>query len=354
MSSKTIVSSKYGKMFYTEDGWINAKTVLDDSATFCILVGGRGIGKTFGILKEILDRELKFIYLRRTQSQIDTIKLKELNPFRAINQLCGYDIVSGSLGKYMGAFYHSDIDGKAVGDVLGIAVALSTVSNIRGLSTEDYDCICFDEFIPQSSEKRVIKNEGEAFLNALETFNRNRELSGRKPIKVIMISNSNDLDSPVLDVIGALRPLDEMIRKRESYKSLFDGEISIYRYLDSPITSKKRDTVIYKVSQSEDFSGMALENEFSKSNYENVQRCDLKQFMPLVSIGGMTVYEHKSERLYYVVDGIKADTCYTLYPNSIAAFCRKYWRIKEAMLYMRVRYANAPVKINFEKIWKSI
>ena len=337
--------------FYTDDGWINAADVLDNQATFCICVGGRGIGKTFGVLKEVLDRNLKFIYLRRTQSQIDTIKLKELNPFKAVNDIAGYDIVSGALGKYMGGFWHSDEEGKATGEVVGMAVALSTVSNIRGMSTEDYDIVIFDEFIPEHHE-RPIRAEETAFLNCLETFNRNRELQDRKPMKVILLSNSNDLDSPILQAIGALRPLDEMIRKRQTYRQLYDGEVAIYRYLDSPITGKKKNTVLYKVSNNDDFSSMALENEFSKSNYENVGRCDMKQYQPLVSIGGLTVYEHKSDRHYYVVDGVKSDNYYTLYPNSVAAFMRRYWYIKEAMLLMKVTYQSAPVKIAFEKIWR--
>lgn len=338
------------QQFYTADGWINAAAVMDDPATFCICVGGRGIGKTFGILKETLERGMKFIYLRRTQAQIDTIKLKELNPFKAVNDVCGTDIVSGSLGKYMGGFWHSTEDGKPRGNPVGLAVALSTVSNIRGMSAEDYDIVIFDEFIPEHHE-RPIRAEDTAFLNCMETFNRNREIQNRPPLKVVMLSNSNDLDSPILSAIGALRPLDEMIRKRQNYRTLAGGAVAIYRFLDSPITNKKRNTVLYQVSNSEDFSGMALDNEFSRANYENVCRCDLKQFQPLVSIGGLTVYEHKSERLYYVVDGIKSEVVYTMYPNSIAAFIKKYWYLKEAMLLLKIRYVSAPVKIAFEKIW---
>lgn len=337
---------------YTKDGWINADTVMDDPATFCICVGGRGIGKTFGILKAVLDRGLKFIYLRRTQAQIDTIKLKELNPFKAVNDICGSDIVAGSLGKYMGAFYHSDAEGKPCGEVIGIAVALSTVSNIRGLSAEtDFDIVVFDEFIPEAHEKKTIRCEETAFLNCMETFNRNREIQNRPPMKVILLSNSNDLDSPILQAIGALRPLDEMIRKRQSYRQLHDGAVSIYRFIDSPISEKKRNTVLYRVSNNDDFSNMALDNEFSRANYENVERRDLKQYRPLVSIGGMTVYEHKSERQYYVVDGVKCEVSYTLYPNSIKAFMHKFWYIKEAMLLEKVKYVSAPVKIAFQKIW---
>lgn len=336
---------------YTSDGWINADTVLDDPATFCVCVGGRGIGKTFGILSDVLKRGLKFIYLRRTQSQIDTIKLRELNPFRAVNEITGSDIVSGPLGKYMGGFWHSVDDGTATGEVVGIAVALSTVSNIRGMSTEDYDIVVFDEFIPESHE-RPIKHEDTAFLNCMETFNRNRELQQRRPLKTVLLSNSNDIDSPILQSIGALRPLDEMIRKRESYRSLYDGAVSIYRYIDSPISKRKSGTVLYRVSQSEDFSGMALDNEFSRANYENVCRQDLRQYIPLVSIGNVTVYEHKSDRQYYVVDGVKSDNHFTMYPNSLSAFMHKYWYLKDAILTLRVYYSSAPVKIAFEKIWR--
>lgn len=337
--------------FYLPDGWINADAVLDDPATFCVCVGGRGIGKTFGILKAVLERGMKFIYLRRTQAQIDTIKLRELNPFKAVNDVTGSDIVSGALGKYMGGFWHSDGEGKSYGPVVGIAVALSTVSNIRGMSAEDYDIVVFDEFIPEHHE-RPIRAEDTAFLNCMETFNRNREFQGRPPLKVVLLSNSNDLDSPILSAIGALRPLDEMIRRRKSYMTLAGGAVAIYRYLDSPVTARKQSTVLYRVSASEDFSGMALDNEFSRANYENVEHLDLRQFRPLVSIGGLTVYQHKSDSLYYVVEGVKAETVFTTYPNSRKAFLRQYWYLKEAALQQRIRYSTAPVKIDFEKLWE--
>ena len=336
--------------FYTSDGWINTDTLFNDPATFIVCTGGRGIGKTFGVLREVLQRDMRFIYLRRTQSQIDTIKLAELNPFKAVNDVYGYDIVSAPLGKYMSGFYHSDEEGKPTGAAIGIGVALSTVSNIRGMSAEDFEIVVFDEFIPERHE-RPIKEEGTAFLNCMETFNRNREMAGRPPLKVILLSNSNDLDSEILRAIGALQPLDEMIRKRRNYVSLYDGELSIYRYLDSPISAKKAKSALYRVAHNEEFSTMALSNEFSASNYENVQPRNLKEYRPLVSIGNVTVYESKGDLDYYVVGGVKAEKVYTMLPNSQKAFVRRYWYLKEAMLTQRVFYATAPVKIDFEKVW---
>ena len=337
---------------YTPDGWVDASRWFLDPATFVICTGGRGIGKTFGALKYILDHEIKFIYLRRTQAQIDTIKLPELNPFRAVNMACGYDIVSQSMGKYVGGFYHSDDEGKPAGPVLGIAVALSVISNLRGFSAEDYELVLFDEFVPERHE-RPIREEGAAFLNCLETINRNRELQGRDPVKVIMLSNSNDLDSPILSAIGALKPLDDMIRKGRSYQRLYDGAMSIYRYLDSPVSAKKKKTALYRVSHSEDFNRMALDNEFSAANYENVKAMPLNQFRPLVSIGSVTVYEHKSDYMYYIVPGVKSENVYTLLPNSKKAFIQKYAYVIDALYRDAVFYVSAPVKIEFERIWKA-
>lgn len=207
---------------YTKEGWIDTDVIFNDPAPFIIMVGGRGIGKTYGILREVLRRDLRFIYLRRTQSQIDVIKLKELNPFHAINTGEGTDITTSPIGKYMCGFYHADEEGKSIGAPVGIGVALSTFANIRGVDGSTYDIIVFDEFIPERHE-RGIKEEGTALLNALETINRNRELQGQLPVKTIFLSNSNNLDSPILDALGALRTVDNMIRKGKTHTVIHEG-----------------------------------------------------------------------------------------------------------------------------------
>ena len=72
-------------MNYTKEGYIDVdKTLEKDHSTFIFMVGARGIGKTFGFLKYLIDKQIKFIYMRRTQTQIDMIKSDELNPFKAL------------------------------------------------------------------------------------------------------------------------------------------------------------------------------------------------------------------------------------------------------------------------------
>ena len=43
-------------MYYTKEGYIDVeKTLAKDPSTFIFMVGARGIGKTFGFLKYLID-----------------------------------------------------------------------------------------------------------------------------------------------------------------------------------------------------------------------------------------------------------------------------------------------------------
>lgn len=341
---------------YTRDGWVNAELWFADPAPIVIALGGRGIGKTFGALSYLTDpeRTKKHVYMRRTQSQLDACKIPELNPYKAVNSAYGRNFVMSALGKYTAGIYAGQlVDGvlKPAGDPRGIGIALSVFANIRGVDLgPDYDCVLYDEFIKEPHE-RPFAHEDSAFLNCFETLNRNRELQGSKPLKFILLSNSNDLSSPILDALGIVPLIDRMQRHDREHGEV-RKDISIYLYRDSPISERKRDTVLYRVSNSDDFSTMAIENRFSAANYENVRSCPLREYTPLVSIGNVTVYSHVNNGSFYVIDGIKSQTRYSLLPNDIKAFRRAFYYLYEALLTKRLYYSSATAKIYFERVWR--
>lgn len=340
---------------YQSDGWVNAQVWFDDPAAFVIALGGRAIGKTFGALEKLTEPERtgKHIYMRRTQSQLDACKIPELNPYKAVNTVRGRNYLLSAMGKYTAGIYNGKIvDGvlKPDGEPRGIGVALSVFANIRGLSGEDYDTVLFDEFIREPHEKKSSNFEGESFLNFYESMNRNRELQGKAPLKCILLSNSNDLASPILDALGVVGLIDKMQRFGRVHSAV-GKDISIYLYKDSPISGRKRETALYRVANSEDFNSMALDNNFSRANYENVRSCPLREFSPLVSIGNVTVYSHVNNGSYYVIDGVKAQEKYAMLPNDLKAFRRAYYYLWEALLDKRLFYSSATAKIYFEKVW---
>lgn len=342
---------------YLDNGFIDSSLWYKDSAPFIVALGGRGTGKTYGVLRDATTGKYgKFVYIRRNDTQLQAAKLPELNPFKRVNADTGSDLMFASMGKFVAGIYHGKpVDGviKPSGAPVGIGVSLSVFSNIRGVDGMDYQSLIFDEFVKESHE-RPIRNEGEAFLNMYETLNRNRELPplSQAPLKCLLLANSNDLRSPILDALGIVDEIDKMIRKGQMYKNTRNGMLSIYLYHDSPVSKAKQSTALYTVSNSDDFRKMALENEFSMSNYEKVTSRPLREYTPLVSIGNVTVYEHaRRNSEYYVIEGVKAEARYTLYPVDMMAFKLDYSFLFDALLDNRLFYSSAFVKIQFERVW---
>lgn len=339
---------------YTAAGWVDAARLIDCPEPFVIGLGGRGIGKSYGVLRELYERQIPFIYMRRTQTQIDAVSVQALNPYNQISADIGADIVTDKIGKQTVGFYNGVLNDKGVlvpdGEPFALGIALSTFATIRSLSAERYEVLLFDEIIPERHE-RPIKEEGLAFSNVLESLNRNRELQDRRPLKVIMLTNSNTINSKIIEAVGCIDIIDNMTRTGQFYKSV-DGLIAIFRYIDSPISKRKQDSAIYKVIKNSDFQNMALSNEFSRGDYENVSAKPINEYLPLCSFGNSTICKHKSKREYYCIAGVKAADRYENLPLSRKAFNRKYWYVYGAMMDKKVFYQNAAVKIEIEGAFK--
>lgn len=284
---------------YNENGYINIEAILNQKLPFNFVVGGRGTGKTYGALKACIEQHRKFMLMRRMQSQVDMVNKPEFSPFKKLNTDIGCNIVSTSISKYSAGFYHANDEGKPAGEPIGYTCALSTISNMRGFDASDVDLIVFDEFIPEPHE-RVIKHEGQAFLNAYETINRNRELTGEAPVQVLALANANDLANPIFLELGLVRQTEIMARKKKDVYINRERGVAIYLLNNSPISSAKNETALYKLSAGSDFSSMSLSNTFTGIDDGHITSRPIKEFVPLVAIGDICIYKHKSDGTVYV------------------------------------------------------
>lgn len=66
-----------------------------------------------------------------------------------------------------------------------------------------------------------------AFLNAYETFNRNREFNGIKPITVFLLANSNNFNSDILVETKLQKKVEEMLRKGKSFSHIANKKCTI-------------------------------------------------------------------------------------------------------------------------------
>lgn len=335
---------------YLENGYLNVEWILSQNLAFNFIVGGRGTGKTYGFLSNTLDSKKKFIFMRRTKEQVDIISTDEFSPFKRINLDRNIYITTKNISKSNKGFYNTEKteDGayEAVGEAIGYICSLSTISNMRGFDASDCELLIYDEFIPERHE-RPIKNEGTAFLNAYETINRNRELEGKRPLQVIALSNSNTLANAIFMELGIVKIVENMINKDHETYINRDKSLGIFSLSHSPISERKKDTAIYKVSKDTSFYDMSLGNEFVADDFTNIISKNLKNYNPIVAVGELCIYQHKSEYQYYVCGH------YSGKPVTYNSSELDRMRFKRAYLWLWNEYLNGSVYFE-EFIYKAI
>lgn len=310
---------------YTELGYLNFGAVVERGAVFNFLIGGRGTGKTYGALKDILEREEMFLFLRRNQTQIDIISRPEFNPFKPIDDTIEIE----KLTKYHSAFVQDE-------NIIGYVAALSTLSKIRGFDASDIKCIIFDEFIPEAHE-HTVKNEGMALLNAYETVNRNRELMGGEPVRLYCLANSNNFDSEILAAFGLYPMIDKAIRTGREV--IHDKRRSVLLVLlnDSKISERKKQTALYKATASEDFVKMSIGNQFDTGG-ANVQSMHLTGLRLLGRLYDLGIYA--SDAGFYIRKSTETAPYIYDTPKALKKFRTEFRGVFIAEMSGRVTFEN--------------
>lgn len=329
---------------YTSSGWVNWDYILEQEASFISVVGARGVGKTYGAMRKLIEDQKKFIYLRRLKSQLDQCGKLEGNPFKKLNEDMDRNIKPYSSGGII-----TFRDGDKNGNIISVGVALSVVANIRGIDFSDIDYIVFDEFISSDGE-RPIRNEFSAFLNFYETVNRNRELEGKKPVKCIMLGNANTLINPYFSAWHFMKTAVKMIIGNQMVWRSADNSRMIILLLASPISKRKADTALYKNANS-DFIQMALDNAF-RTDETNIRSEPLTEYIHMVSIGEIGIYKHKSERKYYVSSTQANTPYYDSFGISLRMFQQDYYMLRiHYMVSKNVWFESFELEVIFREIF---
>ena len=343
---------------FDKNGYIDFNKVMNTGMTYTFITGGRGTGKTFGALLWAINNNKRFIFMRRTQVQVDLIQTPELNPFNALGSVLGkkYLFCMKKINKNITGVYRGELNPdtgiyEPAGEVLGYIMALSTVSNIRGFDASNMDILIYDEFIGEKHEK-VIKAEGTAFLNAIETISRNRELQGKDPLKVVCLSNSNDLANPVFIELKLVTLVEKMLKKDQMLSTFPERDLAIFLIKNSPISERKKTTSLYKLAGNSSFTDMSIGNEFTEDNRAMVKSMNLKEFVPVLAVGEMYIYRHKSNRRMYYVSEHKTGKFMQQYNSDMTELKRfksDYYFFKLAYLNRHVFFENYTLLVLFEK-----
>lgn len=294
----------------SENIYLNIWDYKDDKYPFQVFIGARGCGKTYSALRGVIQGECegKFIYMRRTQDELDLVMDSKqgegANPFKPINDDFYTNYGFTSIVPHLLGVYHRTVNENNnyvyEGQPIGYGVSLSTIAKIRGLSFEDCDILIYDEFIKEKHIRKM-KGESDALFNALETINRNRELKGKKPVMCYLLANSNDIYNEIFIGLGIVTDIERMLRQGKEHKYFPERGLAVHVLKDNPAyTEKKSQTALYKLTAGTQFSDMALHNDFSYNDFSDIKHLELKGFQAVVGLGKAWVYKKKGERLFYV------------------------------------------------------
>lgn len=137
--------------------------ILSYNAFLNFLIGERGVGKTYGASKFVVQQFLKkgeqFAYIRRYKPELSLAVPKF---FEALNN--NDEFPNHHLYHKGNTFYCDD-------DICGYALKLSTAQDLKSVNFAKVKTVIFDEFIIEEGQKKYyLKNEVFTFLNLLETI----------------------------------------------------------------------------------------------------------------------------------------------------------------------------------------
>lgn len=278
---------------------------------FQIYVGGRGIGKTYSTLRNlIIDKDgerivpkpnAKFLYLRRMSKEIEICASEISNPFKRINR----DYRTSVLAEYTkkdgyATFYEENPTSAEYVEPLGYGASLNTFSGLRGVDFSDVTTIVFDEFIAESHVRRI-KNEGKVFLNMYETINRNRELQGEDPVRVYFLANSISLASGILLEMGVVPTMAAMIAKGQHRATIKERGLYVELVDSSKLGELKSQTALYKLTKGSDFTKEAIMNQFTQDNLNLAKKVTINEYRPIFNFADTyTFYKHKTRNETYL------------------------------------------------------
>ena len=328
---------------FLKSGYLDFQYLASLGATFNIIVGGRGTGKTFSSLQYMIEEGRRFIFMRKNQVQLDMVSKKGFTPFEPLVNELGLPIETAPMGGKVTKVTLGNVD-------IGYMIALSAISSIRGFDASTVTDIVYDEFIHELHEKPM-KGEFEALANAYETVNRNRELKGFPPVRLYLLANSNSLDSDILLGFKIIETLQRMRKKKHGIYFDKKRSLLIVDLFASPISEMKKDTALYRATEGSEFYDMAVENEFSHDRTDKVQSMPLIEYKLEVEVGELYFYKHKSRREYYITKTRHGTPKEVITPvgEGRKRLIRKYDRYYKAFIDNKIKFENMTCKILFDK-----
>lgn len=227
--------------------------ILSYNAFLNILIGERGVGKTYGaskfVTKQFLKKNEEFAYIRRYKPE-----LSQAVPhfFDALNQ--NEEFPNNHLFSKGNSFFCNE-------QKFGYALRLSTAQDLKSVNFNKVKTVIFDEFIIEEGQKKYyLKNEVFTFLNLLETIGRLRD------IRVFMLANAVTITNPYFLYFNLHLPYNSDIE-------LFKNGLILVQYMkNEEYRETKKHSRFGQLVEGTSFADYAIDNKFIQDNNNFIEK----------------------------------------------------------------------------------
>ena len=231
-------------IFYSYD------KVLSYNAFLNIIIGERGVGKTYGAKKYVINRFLKkhkqFVYIRRYETDLEaSVGSTSDNKF--------FEQVKNEFPDHSFKINKSKKVRKLVIDnnVCGYALPLSAADSLKSSTYDNVDTIIYDEFmLKEGSTQHYLRNEPEIILDLIETIGRLRD------VRVFCLGNAISSTSPLMYYFDVSLPYNTDI------KLFKDGTIAVEYIKNEKYREVKKASRFGKLIDGTKYGKYAIDNEF--------------------------------------------------------------------------------------------
>lgn len=270
----------------------------------------RGPGKTYSALWMCYYNDIKFIYMKRTDKDVNLI-LKNDNqefdasPYKDLKRDKNINVVGVKIDDGIGAYYEADNEGEPT-KLLCYVLSFNKVQSYKGFGFADCEFIIFDEVIPQKGE-RVRRSEGENLLDLYMTVSRDRQKRGRAPLKLLMFANAEEISTPVTKELEIVDDIADLNANGQSH--LYTDRKMLLHHITNeevPITESEMEG-IYEGMKGTAWFDKAFGGYFSGNDFTNVTKRSIRRSTPLIQL----IYRKHSYYIYYNEDKEKYYMCST-------------------------------------------
>lgn len=338
---------------------------LSYDADVTMVVGPRGVGKTFGLRKQCIKDFLKdgsrFVEVVRFKTELSGVsdgyfdRLQDLPDFK--DYMFRTDARYGWIAKIPPKVEDGERKPKPEWHLITYFIALSDAQRMKKRTFDKVRRIIFDESILESSDRyhNYLPNEFGILANLVDTVSRERaDTEGIRP-RVYLLGNACDLSNPYFAAYGVGTDLKFGYRWY-AHKTFLFHYVEAGEYGREKLTG----TVAGRMMQGTSAAKVAIQNEFVGTNSEFVKKKPGRaKFSFGIKVNGKTfgVWVDMQGGLYYVTPSIPNNTEKPIYAltaednriNYIAArSATKTISYFKEMYYMNlIRYQTVTVKRQF-------